>query len=382
MKRAIRDAALAALVLATITGCSVQVDGDDAVSHQLGSDYVGAGGMLNLTEPVEGDAFLAGGRIAVASQVKGDLVAAGGEVSVGGAVGDDLYVAGGSVQVDAIVTGNARVAGGEVTVGPATVVAGALSLTGGRVQFDGNTHGHLHASGGTVRLNGEVHGDAEVRAEELVIGPDTRIGGKLVYHGPVAPEVPEGASIAGGVEFHERGARHSFEDEKSQVRDAVHGVGSLLWFVGVFIAAALFVLLFPRYAREAAAAIGRNPLRALGLGLAILVCVPFVGVVLLITIIGIPLALLLVPLYLLVMFLGWATAALFVAQRGLDALRPDRPVTTAWQLFALFLGLLALWLVRQIPVLGGLIGFLALIAGIGALTWRFWTGRTAVAAAT
>jgi hypothetical protein len=50
MKRAIRDAALAALVLATITGCSVQVDGDDAVSHQLGSDYVGAGGMLKRTD--------------------------------------------------------------------------------------------------------------------------------------------------------------------------------------------------------------------------------------------------------------------------------------------------------------------------------------------
>ena len=71
---------------------------------------------------------------------------------------------------------------------------------------------------------------------------------------------------------------------------------------------------------------------------------------------------------------------LALSERGLDALRPDRPVTTAWHLFALFLGLLALWLVRQIPVLGGLIGFLALIAGVGALTWRFWTGRTAVAA--
>jgi hypothetical protein len=380
MKRAIRDAALAALVLATITGCSVHVDGEDAVSQQFGSDYFGAGGMLNLTEPVEGDAFLVGGRVAVASEVRGDLVATGGEVSIGGAVADDLYAAGGSVQVDAIVSGNARVAGGEVLVGPATVVAGALSLTGGRVEFDGNTHGYLRASGGTVRLNGEVHGDAKVRAEELVIGPDTRIGGKLIYHGPVAPEVPEGATIAGGVEFHERGARRYLEDHKEQIRETAHGVGSLLWFAGVFIAAALFVMLFPRYAREAAAAIGRAPLRSIGLGLAILVCVPFVGVVLLITIIGIPLALLLVPLYLLVLFLGWVTAALFVAQRGFDALRPGRPLTTGSQLFALFLGLLALWLLRQIPLFGGLIGFLALIAGVGALTWRLWNGRAGAAA--
>ena len=61
---------------------------------------------------------------------------------------------------------------------------GRCRLTGGRVQFDGNTHRNLRASGGSVRINGEVHGDAEVRAEELVIGPDTRIGGRLVYRGP------------------------------------------------------------------------------------------------------------------------------------------------------------------------------------------------------
>lgn len=380
MKRAIRDAALSVLVLATITGCTIHTDGNDALTGMSGSDFFGAGGIINLTDAVAGDAILVGGRVSVASEVDGDLIAAGGELSLGGAVGDDLYAAGGSVQLDAIVSGNARVAGGEVTVGPATVVAGALSVSGGRVVFEGNTHANLRASGGSVRLDGEVHGDAEVRAEELLIGPGARIGGRLVFHGPVAPEVPEGAVIAGGVEFHERDARRFFDDHRPRVHDAVRGAGSVMWFVGVFVAAALFVLMFPRFARDAAAAIGTKPLQSLGLGIAILLCVPFLGVVLLITIIGIPLALLLVPLYLLVLFLGWATAALFIAQRGLEVLRPARAVTPAWQLLALFLGLLALWLLRQLPFAGGLIGFLALVAGIGALTWRAWNGRGTAAA--
>lgn len=380
MKRAIRDAALLVLVLATISGCTIQSDGDDALTGISGSDFFGAGGIINLTDAVAGDAILAGGRVSVASEVDGDLVAAGGELSLGGAVGDDLYAAGGSVQLDAIVSGNARVAGGDVTVGPATVVAGALSVSGGRVLFEGNTHSDLRASGGSVRLNGEVHGDAEVRAEELLIGPDTRIRGRLVFHGPAAPEVPESAVIAGGVEHHPDSSPRWFDDTRPRVHDAVRGVGSFLWFVGVFVAAALFVLLFPRFAREAAAAIGAKPLQSLGIGLAVLVCVPFVGVVLLITIIGIPLALLLVPLYFLVLFLGWATAALFIAQRGLGVLRPARAITPAWQLLALFLGLLALWLLRQLPYAGGLIGFLALIAGIGALVWQALNGRRAAAA--
>jgi cytoskeletal protein CcmA (bactofilin family) len=375
MKRAIWGVALTALALAAITGCGMHVDGDDSVTHEFGSDYFGAGGRVNLTQPVEGDAFLAGGRVSVASEVNGDLIATGGEVSVGGAVSDDLYAAGGSVQVDALVDGNARIAGGEIAIGPATVIDGALSLTGGRIQFDGSTHRYLQASGGTVRLNGEVQGDAEIRAEDLVIEPGTRIAGKLIYRGPEEPRIPDGAAIAGGVEFHERTARHFIEDTDTNVHVSEHGVGSVVWMLGVFIAAAIFLLLFPRYSRESAAAIGRAPLRSIGLGLAIFVCVPFVGVVLLITIIGIPLALLLIPFYLLVLFLGWVTAALFVAQRGLEALRPQQPVTTAWWLFALFMGLLALWLVGKIPLVGDLIAFIALIAGIGALTWKLWNDR-------
>jgi hypothetical protein len=272
------------------------------------------------------------------------------------------------------------VAGGDISVGPATIVAGGVSLTGGQIQFEGVAHEYLQASGGTVRIDGEVVGDAEVRAKELVIGPTARIGGRLVYRGPVEPIVPEGAVITGGLEFHEEDASRYFEDVQPGVRDAATGVGTFLWFVGVFVAGALFVVLLPGFTSEAAAAIGRKPLPSLGLGLAILVCVPFVAVVLLITIIGIPLALLLMSLYLLVLFLGWVTTALFLAQRGLEALRPGKPVTRGWQLLALLLGLLTLWLLKQIPLVGDLVGFIALLAGIGALTWRAFNGRRAAAA--
>jgi hypothetical protein len=380
MKRRVSGAAVVALALATITGCGVHYQDGETVSREFGSDYFAAGGLLNLTETVEGDAILVGGRVSTASEVKGDLVAVGGEVSIGGAAGDDLYAAGGNVQIDAIVSGNARVAGGDVAVGPATIVAGALSLNGGRVNFEGSSQDYLQVSGGSVRIDGEVNGDVEVRAEELEIGPGTRIAGRLVYRGPLEPEVSEGAVIEGGVEFHEESVSRYFDRVEPQVEGAVHGVGRFLWFVGVFVAAALFLLVLPGFASDAAATVGRKPMQSLGLGLAILVCVPFVAIVLLITIVGIPLALLLLSLYLLVLFLGWVTTALFLAQRGLEALRPGRTGTRGWQLFALLLGLLALWLLKQIPLVGGLIGFIALLAGIGALTWRAFNGRRVTAA--
>jgi len=376
MRMVARTLGLLALGLA-MAGCSIERHDDDSISKQFGSDYFGAGGALNLTDSIAGDAFLAGGHVTTASEVKGDLVAAGGEVSIGGGIGDDLYVAGGEVQVDAIVAGNARVAGGDVTLGPATVVGGALSLTGGRIRFEGNTHDYLQASGGSVRLDGVVQGDAEVRAEEIDIGPNTRIDGKLVVHSSREPEIPEGAQIAGGVEFHQADAGRYADghDTAQDMRTVAHGVGSFLWMLGVFVAGTLFMLAFPAYSSRAAQWIGREPLRSLGLGFVILVCLPVLVVLLLVTIIGIPLALIILMLYLLLLFLGWVTVAMFIGEKVLGFIRSTQPVTTGWKLFALLLAVIAMWLVGQIPVIGWWLRFAALLLGIGALVWQGWPRR-------
>ncbi|MDH4165784.1 MAG: hypothetical protein OEV90_05155 [Gammaproteobacteria bacterium] len=362
-----------------IAGCGLEHDGDDSVSRQFGSDYFGAGGSLNLTDPVAGDAILAGGHVATAGEVKGDLIAAGGEVSIGGSVGDDLYVAGGEVQVDAIVAGNARVAGGDVALGPATTIMGGLSLTGGRIRFEGNAREYLQASGASVRIDGVVQGDAEVHAEEVDIGPNTRIDGKLVVHSPREPGLPEGAQIAGGIEFHQTDVGHFVGEHETarDVRTVAHGVGSFLWMLGVFVAGTLFMLAFPAYSSRAAQWIGQEPLRSLGLGFVILVCLPVLVVLLLVTIIGIPLALIVLMLYLLLLFLGWVTAAMFVGQKLLGLMRGGTVATTGWKLFALLLAVLGLWLVGMVPFIGGWVKFAALLLGIGALVWQGWPRRDA-----
>ena len=375
--------AMGALALAgLLAGCSFEHDGD-TVAHRFGSDYFAAGGAVNLTESIAGDAFVAGGNVATANDVQGDLVAAGGEVSIGGAIGDDLYAAGGEVQLDAMVAGNARLAGGDLSVGPATVVQGALSLNGGRIRFDGTTHDYLQATGGQVTLDGTVRGDATVRAEDVRIGPGTRIDGKLTVHSEREPVVPEGAVIGGGLEYHEADINVHFDDGRT-VHDfggVAHGVGSVLWILGVFVTGVLFTLAFPAYSARAADWIGREPLRSLGLGFVILVCLPVLALLLLVTIVGIPLALILVMLYLLLLFLGWVTAALFLGRKGLALLRNERPVSTAGRIGALLAAVVVLWLLGQVPIVGGWITFAALVLGIGALVWQGWPRRSTPAPA-
>jgi hypothetical protein len=381
MKTVARILGVLALGLA-VAGCRIQHD-DDSLSKVFGSSFVGAGGDINLTESIAGDAFLAGGNVSTASQVQGDLVAVGGEVSIGGSVGDDLYTAGGQIQVDAIISGNARVAGGAVTIGPATTIGGGLTVSGGRLRFEGTVHDRLEATGASVSLDGVVLGDAEVRAEQVEIGPNTRIDGKLVVHSSQEPVIPEGARIAGGIEFNptDPGTAHETPAVAPEVRSVAHGVGSFLWMLGVFIAGTLFMLAFPGYSQRAAARIGSDPLKTLALGFVLLFCLPVLVVLLLITIIGIPLALLVLLLYLLLLFLGWVTAALFLSHKLLGVMRGGgQPSSTGWRMFALLLGVLGLWLLGQLPYVGGWVSFAALLLGIGALVWQGWPSRAAPSA--
>lgn len=365
------------VVCAALAGCDLRFGDDETVTQEIGSDFFAAGGMLNVTEPVAGDALLAGGHVSVATEVKGDLIVAGGEVSVGGNLGDDLYAAGGNVKLDAIVAGNARIAGGDVAVGPATTIAGALSLTGANADFEGDVHDYLQASGAKVRIDGNVHGDATVRAEKIEIGPGARIDGRLVAYSSTRPVIPQGAVVTGGIEYHAVSPDHYLDGKADAVRTTAHRAGTVLWFFGVFVAGALFLIVFPKFSARAADRVGSEPLRSLGLGFAVLVCVPVLGVLLLITVIGIPLALLLVPLYVLLLFLGWVTTAMFLGEKGLVRLRGTRPETVGARLLALLAALLLLALLGRIPLVGGWITFVALVAGIGALAWQAWTRREA-----
>jgi len=364
-----------------LAGCTVTIDGDgksagEGFSRRVGDDFFAAGDTVSLTEAVPGDAFVAGGDVYTAGEVGGDLAAAGGDVSIGGRIGGDVYAAGGHVRLDAIVDGGARVAGGDVTVGPATVITGGTSLTGGKIDFEGEARDYLQAAGGRVRIGGVVKGDVEVRSDDLSIAPGTRIDGKLVYLGASPPEIPTDARIAGGVEHRSAPHRRAWDRAQDTARTAAGWAARIALFAGVFLAGAVYLGLFPGFAARAATAIRTAPLPSLGLGFALLFCVPVVGLILLLTIVGIPLALLLIPLYVLLLLLGWINAGAFVGHQAFAALGRDGPQEPpAVRFLALLAGLVVLWLLRQVPYVGGLVGFLALLLGIGALAVEIWRLR-------
>jgi cytoskeletal protein CcmA (bactofilin family) len=338
------------------------------------SNTYAAGGTVEVLAEIDKDLVATGGALGIRGPVRGDVIAAGGTVSIDGPVGDDVRVAGGTVALESRVDGDLVAVGGNVTVTPGAHVGGRAWLAGGRVEVLGRLGGGVRAAGATVRFGGEADGDVQLAGGEIHILSGARVGGDLVYTSPRPARIEPGARIAGAVTHH----RSDVAERAGQVWRVVRAVVGIALLVGVMVAGAVLLALFPTATVSAARTIGTAPGRSLGLGIAVVVGLPIVGALLVATVVGAPLGLAVLAGWGLVLLAGYLVAAVFLGEVGARLTRRPADLSLGARVLSLALALLLLALVSLIPVAGGLIVGAALLLGAGALAlrlYRGWAGR-------
>jgi cytoskeletal protein CcmA (bactofilin family) len=342
----------------------------DDERRSVGADVFIGGDTVTVDDAVGGDLFAAGGTVDVDAAVGGDAVAAGGKLRLGADVGQSVYAAGGQVNVNGRVGRNLRVAGGRVELGPKADVAGNVSMAGGRVQLHGAVHGHVQAAGGRVLINGPVGGDVWATSGEVVLGPQARIAGKLRYRSGEALQQDPAAQVSGGIEL--LMPRWGGASEASDA--SARGIGWLgwLWTAGLVVLAALWLALAPQASARSSQALRERPAASVALGFVWLVCVPVLSLLLLLTIIGIPLALFALALYVAVLPLAYVAAAAGLGDWVLHRWRAASADAPGWRTAAAALVLVLLMALGRVAWLGTLVASLLLLAGLGALmlAWR------------
>ncbi|MCG1004404.1 MULTISPECIES: polymer-forming cytoskeletal protein [Halobacterium] len=301
-----------------------------------------------------------GGTIVVEENetVTDGLQASGGTVIVRGTVDGDLEAFAGNVDVteSGTVTGDLGGAAGSIRI--AGTVGGSVDAAAGNVDITetGAVRGDVRAGAGSFTLAGTVNGTVRVGAGSVALGPTAVVGGDFVYDGEFTQA--DGATVGGEV-------RHDPDLGSMQVSvlPSIPGWLVTLYFLAVtlFVGALLLVAL-PGVSATIADATASSPLRTLGAGLLTLVGAPFVFVLLLFTIVGIPIAVVGMFLYALVLALSYVWGAYAVGEWILGL--ADRE--SRW--LALLAGVLAIHVVSYAPFLGGLIEFVVLLLGLGGLT--------------
>ncbi len=319
------------------------------------------GARVAVSADVEGDIIAAGGTVDVDRRVAGDVMAAGGTVDIRADVSDDLRVAGGSVTIDGEIGDEVVAAGGRVNLGRKARIGGRAWLSGGEVTVSGRVTGKLNAIAGNVVIAGELLDDTDLVAGEIEILPGAKIKGNLTYRSDHEATIAPGAEIDGVI------TRRPPAPSERPTRAQRTGADILL-IVSLIVTGTGLFLIFPNFSVLAARTIAHEPWRCLGLGLAVLATVPFVAVILLATVIGIPLALLLTALYLSLLLGGFLTGVFYLGDWGFHRLRRDAALTRGWRIISVIAALIVVGLIRLIPVAGGFIMLVVLLLGLGALT--------------
>lgn len=101
------------------------------------------------------------------------------------------------------------------------------------------------------------------------------------------------------------------------------------------------------------------------LGFLALTAIPMAALMLMVTIIGIPVAILALVLYAGLLMVGYVWLAVVLGGLLLDRLSAETAAVTAWRIGAAALAMILLAIAVRVPFVGGYVKFAALVVGVG-----------------
>jgi hypothetical protein len=383
----------------------------------IDDDLYLSGETLTIDGRIKGDAVLAGKQITINGIIDGDLIVAGQTVLINGTVNDDVRVAAQVLTLDskAKIGDDLIAAGASLENKAGSSVGGDINYFGAQALLAGTVQRNVIGAMNSLELRGSIGQNLRVTAvgdpdplqapfipkpsmaipqipEGLTLTDTAKVGGKLTYQSVNNAQISQKAKIANGV-VREQLAYDGVNNARrtgwgwfvaSQAPGEI--LLNLLQRLGALLLIGWLLLRFvPGWTQTLAANVQTQPLPSLGWGL-----VTFIGVWVVVAAIAI------VSIFLAALFaftlpnlifpvigigilanlfisIGFAIFASYVPQIILSflggrwlmyRLRPGKHVE---RFVSLFVGLIGFVILTNIPLLGGILSFIVILLGLGAI---------------
>jgi hypothetical protein len=331
------------------------------------------GGTITVAtnETVDGMLFAGGSSIDIAGKVNGDVYCAGQTINISGTINGDVICAGQAITISGIVDGSVRLAGQSITlsgtvgnsatVGTQNLTIGnegaiGLDLLGGsqNTTVNGEIKRDFVAGANSLTINGKIGRNIKGGIETLTVGSSGNIGGNVEYTGTNDPTIASGGKIVGT-------ANRTAPKQQTKTNRFTPMVFTFGWFIYAFIAmavlATILVSLFSRVFQESYLNTLKAPGQTALVGLGAMILTPALIIILLISFIGMPLAVLILLIWSIIMilsgpFVGYTLGRLIIKD-------PKQPV------WIMIVGTGVLTVTYFIPIIGFITMFATHIFGVG-----------------
>jgi cytoskeletal protein CcmA (bactofilin family) len=265
---------------------------------------------IGKDEKIKGDVYLTGGRARVDGTVDGDLIVFGQSVDINGHVTGDVISFAQSVRISGQVDGNVRsfnnnltitgsvgknttVFGETVTLDANGKVGGSLTSFAESLSVDGNVGRDMLLFFTHANLSGKTGGGIRAKGDSLIITSSAEIAGPIHFEGHNQAEVSPSAKLASPVEFKQL-------QHRSEYRTSNYYVWRIIWTAAFILLGMVLFLLLPKFSTEAIEA-GEQVGIPIFLGILVFFGVPIGAIIACFTVVGIPIGVFTVGLWLLML---------------------------------------------------------------------------------
>lgn len=327
-------------------------------------DYFNAGDSVTINGTINGDAYLAGGNILINGTINGDLIATGGTIIVNGTVAHDIRAAAGQIIInDSKIGGNLSLGAGTITISGNSTISGSMLAAAEQIQVLGTIEKEANLAANRIQITGLINGDADIRVKSLTIAKTSEINGNLNYWSNQKAQIADGAKIKGNVK---QVMVPNYEKTFSQASKAFFlSVGfamKIIDLVASFVIGIMLIYLLPVFSKSVSKTLSKKLWLSLGIGVLTAILTPIAFVIMLITVLGIPLAFIFIFLITLLSYFGMIYISYVIGEKILGG--KSQKIAKAW---TLLLGLIIFVIVASIPFVGGLFQAFATMMGLGGL---------------
>lgn len=314
------------------------------------STVYAAGKDIAIKGTIYGDVFCAGQKVTVTATVYGDVICAGMDVTISGKVEGDVRVGGQLVTMSGEVGKSATVAAMNFSLDAHAKVGQDLTANGDNLNIKGVVGRDVVTTGNKLVLNGATGRNVRAASSDIELKDDARIAGDFHYTSTRDAKVGQGAEVVGKI-------NHEIPPKKGGFNVTLY----LYAVVSLTLIGTVLAFLFPRFLRRTNEQISASIPKTMAIGLvgsfmALAICIG-----LLISLVGIPLALFILLALVVGAVLSGPIAAYYAGSLLLHKTKNVNPVLIA------LVGGPVLITLYHLPLLGFVFLVAAYWLGFGAL---------------
>lgn len=323
------------------------------------------------------DVYLCEDKVVIDYSVDGNVYVMGNEVTITGKINGNLYAMANTLKLQrpseedsCYITGSAYLCGNQVYFDAicTDLYVACNNFTG---SYDSYIDRDIRLSSAKAIFQGLVGRNAHLYSDELSLtseeGNSALIHGNLNYSSKT--ELSLDNSIVKGETIFRPIIETSSDSENSHtIKDYIYDI--IVSLVSTIVIYLLLLWLAPKFKETSNKYIGTKLLPAFGIGLLSLIMIPVICIILLITLIGIPLSVSLLLLYILLIMISFSIVVISISQFLKEKLNSANLGTD----LLIVIGVnIVLYLLKQIPYVGGWISFIILLIGLGIIVMYLFT---------